>query len=107
MRMRPRRDWTIMVRISPAGGGYRAQPEVSRLPICPRCNVSVRPLAHVVARRIVIADPDLAFRVGRHAASNGQRRAPHQLRVMPADTEAGVAADVVAAHLIGPGCDHL
>ena len=70
---------------------------------------SVRSLAHVIARRGIVADPDLGIPAAGHAASNMGGVAPNHLGVVAAHLagRAAVARGVVVPPLIHPHPHHL
>jgi hypothetical protein len=63
---------------------------------------SVRPLAGPIARRIIIANPDLASVSARYGASHFFCVPPYDLRIVPAHAAAIIRAVVVALRFRGP-----
>jgi len=77
----------------------------------------IRPLSHVIARRAVVAHPQVPTRGARegraggaegHATTHLGRRCPHHLRVVATNLAggAGVSGVVVVSNLVGPIGDH-
>ena len=57
---------------------------------------SVWSIAYDVYGRIVVAYPDLPAPIGGDGAAHCSCGAPYDLRVMAADTEAGIAANIIS-----------
>jgi hypothetical protein len=63
---------------------------------------SIRTLAHPVAWRVVVADPDFAARIAGDGAAYFVSAAPNDLGVMATDARTGVGAVGVVAGFRGP-----